>query len=326
MSVTQQQLAYLNAMGIPVWVSRAAVDPAIFEAPPLNKSPTQPLTPPQPSEQAQNSPQTVIPHEVSPIEIPMQHSSRYQSQTPPPITTPSKYAPPAAFSIENLFNEIDQATPPHSVNSITSIADSLDTKVAEMPLIDCKNFNWQQLEHAVIACQQCELYNKRSQVVFGAGTQQATWMIIGDAPKEEEDTQGQPFMDRAGMLLDNMLTAVGLDRPSVYLANTLKCRPPNNRDPRQGESKACYGYIKRQIQLVNPSLILIVGRIAAQRLLKSTKPLAQLRGRQHQLPELNIPVVVTYHPRYLLRQPRDKYKSWQDLKLALTIMSRLTSK
>jgi DNA polymerase len=310
MSVTQQQLAYLNAMGISVWVSRAAVDPAIFETIPLKKFSTQ-----QSAEQLQSSPQV-----APPIDIATQYSPKYQPQTPSAIIPPT-YAPPVAFSTENLFREIDQATPPELANSITSIADSLNTKITEKPLIDCANFNWQQLEHAVIACQQCELYNKRTQVVFGEGGKQASWMIIGDAPKEEEDTQGKPFMDRAGRLLDNMLTAVGLDRSSVYLANTLKCRPPNNRDPRQGESKACYGYIKRQIELVNPSLILIVGRIAAQRLLKSTKPLAQLRGRQHQLPGLNIPVIVTYHPRYLLRQPRDKYKAWQDLKLALKSMN-----
>jgi DNA polymerase len=145
-------------------------------------------------------------------------------------------------------------------------------------------------------------------------------MIIGDAPKEEEDTQGKPFMDRSGALLDNMLAAIGLDRPTIYLSNTLKCRPPNNRDPKRAESKACYGYLKRQIELVNPKFILIVGRIASQHLLQSNKPLAQLRGREHTLPELNIPVVVTYHPGYLLRQPRNKYKSWQDLKLALSIV------
>jgi DNA polymerase len=312
MSVTQQQLVYLNAMGIPVWVSRAAVDSAIVEITSLDESADK-----QPSLQQQSSDEV-----AAPIPIPTEHSPRYQQQTPSPVIS-SKYTPPAAFSTENLFNEIDQAIAPNSAHSITSIADSLKTKVIEKQLIDCTNFNWQQLEDAVTACQQCELYNKRTQVVFGDGEKQATWMIIGDAPKEEEDMQGRPFMDRSGMLLDNMLAAIGLDRASVYVANTLKCRPPNHRDPKKGESKACYGYIKRQIELVNPSLILIVGRIAAQRLLKTTKPLAQLRGRQHQLPELNIPVVVTYHPRYLLRQPRDKYKSWQDLKLALTIMKRL---
>ena len=330
MSVTQQQLAYLNAMGIPVWVSRAAVDPAIVETTATtrtittstitistDKVSTKPASPP-----LQDSIQV-----APPIPIPTQNNPSYQSQNPSPVTppeySPSKYTPPAAFSTENLFNEIDQVIAPHEEQNITSIADSLNTKITAKPLINCANFNWQQLENAVIACQQCELYNKRTQIVFGEGAKQATWMIIGDAPKEEEDTQGRPFMDRSGILLDNMLNAIGLDRPSVYLANSLKCRPPNNRDPRQGESKACYGYIKRQIELVNPSLILIVGRIAAQRLLKTTQPLAQLRGRQYQLPELDIPVVVTYHPRYLLRQPRDKYKAWQDLKLAQLILSRV---
>ncbi len=302
MSVTQQQLSYLNAMGIPVWVSRDTVDPAIFDAKALKNIVK---NTPQQKNTVQSTPSIQIPTQNNPI--------YHQPQTPP------------AFSTENLFNEIDQATPQvRQPQSASSIADSLHTKIETSKLIDCSNFNWQQLRQAVTDCQQCELYNKRTQVVFGEGAKNPAWMIIGDAPKEEEDTQGKPFMDRSGVLLDNMLTAIGLDRSAVYLANTLKCRPPNNRDPKKAESKACYGYLKRQIELVNPALILIVGRIAAQHLLQTKDPLAQLRGRRHTIAEFNIPVVVTYHPAYLLRQPRDKYKSWQDLKLAQSILAEVS--
>jgi DNA polymerase len=311
MSVTQQQLSYLNAMNIPVWVSRDAVDPAIFNSK---------------AEQIEQVAQSQASIQTDPaIQIPANNLSYQQIQVPQLPSSHTTSTSSSAFSTENLFNEIDQVTPvsqpqitqPQSASSIVA---SLATKVVTKKLIDCSNFDWQQLQQAVINCQQCELYNKRTQIVFGEGKQNASWMIIGDAPKEEEDTQGRPFMDKSGVLLGNMLTAIGLDRSSVYLSNTLKCRPPNNRDPKKAESKACYGYLKRQIELVNPALILIVGRIAAQRLLQTNEPLARLRGRQHTIEGFDIPVVVTYHPAYLLRQPRDKYKSWQDLKLAQSIL------
>ncbi|MCK5917069.1 MAG: uracil-DNA glycosylase [Cocleimonas sp.] len=298
-------------MGIPVWVGRDTVDSAIFETK-ADRSTVDSI--------AQQQSVTQL---ASPNQLPIQNNPIYQ-QAPSPQAPSSHTAQPPAFSTENLFNAIDQAAPVNQPQSASSIADSLKEKIEKTELIDSSSFDWQQLQQAVTDCQQCELYNKRTHVVFGEGKQNSTWMIIGDAPKEEEDTQGRPFMDRSGVLLDNMLTAIGLDRPSVYLANTLKCRPPNNRDPKKAESKTCYGYLKRQIQLVNPTLILIVGRIAAQHLLQTREPLARLRGRRHTIEELNIPVVVTYHPAYLLRQPRDKYKSWQDLKLAQSILAEVS--
>ncbi len=302
MSVTQQQLAYLNAMGIPVWISRDLADATIFEVI-SNKANNENIENIQ-----QQSPSQTAPT----IQIPSHNNPPTYRSTPPP-----------EYSAENLFNEIDQITQTQQLpKNATSIAESISAKTATEKLIDCSKFDWQQLQSTAINCQQCELYNKRTQIVFDEGARNATWMIIGDAPKEEEDTQGKPFMDRSGRLLDNMLRAIGLERSSVYLTNTLKCRPPNNRDPKIAESNACYGYLKRQIQLVNPSIILIVGRIAAQRLLKTKDPLVRLRGRTHTMPELNIPVIVTYHPRYLLRQPRDKYKAWQDLKLARALLEK----
>ena len=292
-------------MGIPVWVSRDTVDSAIFDS--------------RIKENAiNNKPQKKhFTQSPSSVQIPAHNKPTKQHLQTPPSHTSS----PPAFSTESLFNEIDQATPVKRPQSASSIADSLKKKIETTKFIECSNFDWQPLHQAVTDCQQCDLYNQRTHVVFGEGAQNAAWMIVGDAPKEEEDTQGRPFMDRSGVLLDNMLTAIGLDRPAVYLANTLKCRPPNNRDPKKTESKACYAYLKRQIELVNPSLILIVGRIAAQHLLQTKEPLAQLRGRKHRIEEFNIPVVVTYHPAYLLRLPRNKYKSWQDLKLALSLLA-----
>ena len=308
MSVTQQQLSYLNAMGIPVWISREGVDSSLFEA-----KPNQPI---DQSLEEQNKSQI-----VTTVQPPPQNNPTY----PPiaPVTTSHQNILPPEYSTENLFNEIDSATLDSLPKNATSIAESITAETTTKKLVDCSNFDWQQLQTAATSCEQCELYNKRTQIVFGEGSKNADWMIIGDAPKEEEDTQGRPFMDRSGLLLNNMLLAIGLERSNVYLANTLKCRPPNNRDPRQAESQACYGYLKRQIELVKPSIILIVGRIAAQRLLKTKEPLARLRGRTHHIPELDIPVIVTYHPSYLLRQPRDKYKSWQDLKLAHSVMAEM---
>lgn len=312
MPVTQHQLAYLNAMGIPVWVSRDKVDLAIFETKSAKKFNDKTI-------QQQNLPPASI---TIPTQISPQTSPNYQPIPPQPIPL-FPNTPPPEYSTENLFNEIDQAILTSLPKNATSIADSITTKAVTQELLDCSTFDWQPLQNAATDCQQCELYNKRTQIVFGEGNQNAIWMIIGDAPKEEEDTQGRPFMDRSGALLNNMLLAIGLDRSSVYLTNTLKCRPPNNRDPKKVESNACYGYLKRQIELVNPSLILVVGRIAAQRLLQTKEPLARLRGRIHKIPEIDLPIVVTYHPAYLLRQPRDKYKSWQDLKLAQSNVGRL---
>jgi uracil-DNA glycosylase family 4 len=141
-------------------------------------------------------------------------------------------------------------------------------------------------------------------------------MIVGEAPGAEEDRQGEPFVGRAGRLLDAMLRAVGLDREQVFIANILKCRPPRNRDPQPAEVEQCMPYLRRQIELISPALILCVGRIAAQNLLATDTPLGRLRGSLHRL-ETGVPVIVTYHPAYLLRSPGEKRKAWEDLKLVI---------
>jgi DNA polymerase len=155
--------------------------------------------------------------------------------------------------------------------------------------------------------------------VFGVGNTQADWLIIGEAPGAEEDRRGEPFVGRAGQLLDEMLRATGQSRGEVYIANVLKCRPPNNRDPELGEARACRGYLDRQIALLKPKIILAVGRIAAQTLLATDTPVGKLRGKLHHLGD--IPLVVTYHPAYLLRSPRQKSKSWADLCLAMDVIA-----
>ena len=180
---------------------------------------------------------------------------------------------------------------------------------------------WGRLESEVSGCTQCPLHQSRTQTVFGVGNQSADWMIIGEAPGAEEDRQGEPFVGRAGQLLNEMLRAVGLTRGDVYIANILKCRPPNNRDPKPDEVQACAEYLNRQVELIKPRLILAVGRIAAQNLLGDDQPVGRLRGTVHRFGERGIPLVVTYHPAYLLRSPAQKRKAWSDLCLARGVVS-----
>ena len=183
--------------------------------------------------------------------------------------------------------------------------------------------DWVTLRDCVTSCTRCDLHESRTQTVFGVGNQDADWMIIGEAPGAEEDRRGEPFVGRAGKLLDEMLRAVGHDRTSVFIANILKCRPPNNRDPKPEESNACRGYLERQIELVRPKIILAVGRVAAQLLLDTDAPVGRLRGSVHRLGDT--PLVVTYHPAYLLRSPSQKRKAWDDLCLATGVAMEHTA-
>jgi len=175
--------------------------------------------------------------------------------------------------------------------------------------------NWAQLQAQVQACQQCELCQTRHQTVFGSGNTQADWLFIGEAPGEQEDLQGQPFVGVAGQLLTEMVRAMALSREQIYIANILKCRPPANRDPKVAEMAACQSFLQRQIALLAPKFIVAVGRIAAQQLLNTHEPLAKLRGKMHHFQ--TIPLMVVYHPAYLLRDLRQKSKAWQDLQTML---------
>jgi uracil-DNA glycosylase len=175
---------------------------------------------------------------------------------------------------------------------------------------------WERLAAQVRACTACGLCRTRTQTVFGVGDRAARWLVIGEAPGAEEDARGEPFVGRAGKLLDAILYSVGLDRTNCYIANVLKCRPPGNRDPHPEEAAHCRPFLDRQIALIRPRLILAVGRIAAQHLLGTEAPVGKLRGRVHRLPGAGTPLVVTYHPAYLLRSPQEKRKVWDDLCLA----------
>jgi len=176
---------------------------------------------------------------------------------------------------------------------------------------------WPDLTAQIAACTACGLSRTRTHTVPGVGDRTADWLIIGEAPGAEEDARGEPFVGRAGKLLDAMLRAVGLDRSrGVYITNIVKCRPPNNRDPAPGEAAACAGYLERQIALIKPKLILAVGKVAAHNLLASEEPIGRLRGRVWHWRGTDLPVVATYHPAYLLRSPLEKRKAWDDLCLA----------
>jgi len=176
--------------------------------------------------------------------------------------------------------------------------------------------DWGVLRERVAGCMACDLCKTRTQTVFGVGNTRAEWLIVGEAPGAEEDRQGEPFVGRAGQLLNAMLLSIGLPRETVFIANILKCRPPGNRDPKPEEVARCLPYLSAQIALLKPRIILAVGRIAAQNLLATDAPLARLRGKLHHFGEANTPLVITYHPAYLLRTPADKRKAWEDLKFA----------
>lgn len=173
--------------------------------------------------------------------------------------------------------------------------------------------NWQELRLAVSNCKACDLYKTRTNPVFGVGNPDADLLVIGEAPGANEDKQGEPFVGRGGQLLTNMLSAIGFKREDYYIANILKSRPPNNRDPSLEEVKACTPYLLRQINLIKPKLILAVGRIAAHYLLSTDASMASLRGNLYYFGASKIPLLVTYHPAYLLRSPREKRKAWQDM-------------
>jgi uracil-DNA glycosylase family 4 len=182
---------------------------------------------------------------------------------------------------------------------------------------------WSSLRSRVAACTRCALCATRTQTVFGVGDTQAKWLIVGEAPGADEDREGEPFVGRAGRLLNSMLLAIGLERSRVFIANVLKCRPPANRDPSDAEAAQCLPYLEAQIALLRPKIILVVGRVAAHKLLRTDAALAHLRQKVHEFGSQRIPLVVTYHPAYLLRTPSEKRKAWEDLKFAREVFGRV---
>lgn len=226
---------------------------------------------------------------------------------------------PATPAPDELNNDpgppdwLEEVPPPTEEWSSCEMPDQLPAAVDSVASLD-----WKALSFRVSQCHACELHGSRQQTVFGVGNQSADLMVIGEAPGAEEDRQGEPFVGRAGQLLNAMLLAIGLQRDQVYIANILKCRPPGNRDPRPEEALKCEPFLLRQVALVRPRVILAVGKIAAQNLLKSQETVGRMRGKEFQFE--GVPVVVSYHPAYLLRSPDQKAKAWQDLQRAAALL------
>ena len=207
---------------------------------------------------------------------------------------------------------------------IKTVNESHDTSsaITDDRCIRILRMDWQELKTNVAACKACPLHEKRTQAVFGVGDENADWLFIGEGPGAEEDAKGEPFVGQAGKLLDSMLAAIGLKRgDNVYIANVVKCRPPGNRNPEAQEAQQCEPYLERQIALIQPKLIVALGKIAVQNLLKADATIASLRGRLHDY--RGIPLIVTYHPAYLLRNLPDKAKAWADLCFARKTMREL---
>lgn len=242
-------------------------------------------------------------------------------------TSPVRHSPIAMLRPVALATA-GETVRPVAIREVPDVA-AADARVVSQPSGFASDpavagMDWETLAQTVRGCTRCALHSTRTQSVFGVGNRQARWMVIGEAPGADEDRQGEPFVGRAGQLLNSMLKAIGLAREQVFIANILKSRPPNNRDPRPEEVRACIPYLFRQIELVNPTLLLCVGRIAAQTLLETDTPIGKLRGRLHQV-GAGRPLVVTYHPAYLLRSPGEKRKAWADLVLAMQTFDRLTN-
>ena len=219
--------------------------------------------------------------------------------------TPDVPGPPVRQSAET-------ATP-------TETATATATATAHAPSAD---ESLAPIAREVSACRKCELHQSRTNTVFGCGSPNADWLLVGEAPGQHEDLQGEPFVGRAGKLLDRMIAALGMQREQVFIANVLKCRPPGNRDPLPGEIEQCEPYLHRQLALIRPKVIVALGRISAQALLKTRDPLGKLRGRVYHYGPDNIPLVATYHPAYLLRSPEQKARAWEDLWQAKRIVEQ----
>lgn len=210
---------------------------------------------------------------------------------------------------------IVQTSPPETVPN------EVKRTVAHPVAGDVGIMEWDRLRSTVASCKLCSLYTTRTQTVFGTGDQQANLMIIGDAPGVDEDRQGEPFVGRAGQLLNEMLRAIGFKREQVYIANIIKCRPSNSNAPQGTEMNSCHAYLQRQIALVQPAVIMAVGELTAQYLLKRDETLANLRGKEHRYPGSDIPVIATYHPTFLLDSSTEKRNAWHDLLMARTIVA-----
>ena len=294
--------AHLDAIGIPVWVRRRAPRAARQAEVPQPTAGTE--TAPVPaSGQASVSPATAG-TEAAPVPTPKQAKASL-------ATTGTEAAPiPASghtsVSPATAGTEAAPVPTPKQANVSLATTEARASPVSATGVLET-------IDAQVRGCRKCELHRTRTRTVFGVGRPGAACMFIGEAPGAEEDARGEPFVGRAGKLLDAMLAAIDLGRDDVYIANIVKCRPPRNRDPHADEITACSGYLKRQIEAVAPRLLVAAGRVAAQSLLSTMKPIGHLRGRTYRYGEDSLPVLVMYHPAYFLRSPREKRKAWDDL-------------
>ena len=258
-----------------------------------------------------------VPDSITPAQPAVEPSPAKAERLIPPGPAPAAVAiSPRAASAAARADAVpksEQARQPSPPQQFLQPNDTV--RLARVETLD-----WTALEDDIRACRACVLCERRKQAVPGVGDRQARWMLVGEGPGEEEDRRGEPFVGQAGRLLDNMLAALGLDRTKdVYIANAVKCRPPHNRTPERVELAACLPYLDRQIALVQPRLLVALGRPAAQALLDRELAISAARGKRFE--RHGIPVVVTYHPAYLLRNPQDKAKAWEDLCFARRIMA-----
>ena len=298
MSWTDRQRAMLEAMGLKLWTPPAAEvgAPAIAV----------PASPPRaaPGSAPVAGPATLLP--------PMEAYIAVAEPPPRRAPEPSPRTPPVAVPI---------ASPVAAPVLAAAAADAALAQARSLARERIAQLDWPGLRDEVAQCRACALCDSRKHTVFGVGNERAHWMVVGEAPGEKEDLQGEPFVGAAGQLLDSMLRAIGLGRAEgpperqVYIANTLKCRPPRNRNPDPAELAQCEPFLQRQIELIQPRIILAMGRFAVQQLLRSQEPIGRLRGRVHRYQ--GVPLIVTYHPAYLLRNLPDKARAWEDLCLAL---------
>lgn len=242
----------------------------------------------------------------------------------PRVPTPEAQPAVAAPAVEAATTSTAVETPVVPISIVEEAPAPETVAPPSFRKAEVAEMDWEALEAAVKACEACSLAQTRIQTVFGVGDRNAEWLFVGEAPGAEEDRRGEPFVGQAGKLLDNMLAAISLKRgDNVYIANVLKCRPPENRDPHGEEVVKCDPFLKRQVELIKPRLIVAMGRFAAQSLLNTDSSIGALRGKLHDYN--GVPVIVTYHPAYLLRNLNDKAKAWEDLCYARRTMRDLQS-
>ena len=299
MSWTDRQRAMLEAMGLKLWTPPAAAEAG---------------SPANVAADATATPAAAPPPRAVPASAPVAGPA---TRVPPMDAEVAVAEPPPRRAPEPSPRTAPVAAPVLAA----AAADAALAQARGLARETIARLDWPGLRDEVAQCRACALCESRKHTVFGVGNERAHWMVVGEAPGEKEDLQGEPFVGAAGQLLDSMLRAVGLGRAEgpperqVYIANTLKCRPPRNRNPDPAELAQCEPFLQRQIELIQPRIILAMGRFAVQQLLRSQEPIGRLRGRVHRYQ--GVPLIVTYHPAYLLRNLPDKARAWEDLCLAL---------